>query len=121
MEKDGPRLIQKKKKKRERETTLCSTTLTKHDPSEHEVRVYDGSVRSGSVLKMERTWSYIGKPGQDTDVEAQIITPSNEKDILPSEVFVDWEGPDDPQNPFNWPLWRKAVQIGLMTFNTFIT
>lgn len=67
---------------------------------------------------MEHTESRVGKAGQDPDVEAQSSPPTpDEKE----ETFVDWDGPDDPENPFNWPLWRKTVQIGLMTFNTFIT
>ena len=24
---------------------------------------------------------------------------------------VDWEGPDDPQNPQNWPAWKRMTQV----------
>lgn len=24
---------------------------------------------------------------------------------------VDWEGPDDPQNPRNWPAWKRMTQV----------
>ena len=34
---------------------------------------------------------------------------------------VDWDGPDDQENPFNWPTWKKMRQLVLMAFNTFIT
>jgi hypothetical protein len=25
--------------------------------------------------------------------------------------IVDWEGPDDPQNPRNWPAWKRIIQV----------
>lgn len=25
--------------------------------------------------------------------------------------IVDWDGPDDPQNPRNWPAWRRISQV----------
>jgi hypothetical protein len=28
---------------------------------------------------------------------------------------VDWEGPDDPQNPRNWPAWKRLTQVVLAT------
>lgn len=24
---------------------------------------------------------------------------------------VDWDGPDDPQNPRNWPAWKRLAQV----------
>lgn len=24
---------------------------------------------------------------------------------------VDWDGPDDPQNPMNWPAWKRFIQV----------
>jgi hypothetical protein len=27
--------------------------------------------------------------------------------------IVDWDGPDDPQNPRNWPAWRRMSQVVL--------
>lgn len=25
--------------------------------------------------------------------------------------IVDWDGPDDPQNPRNWPAWKRMTQV----------
>jgi hypothetical protein len=25
--------------------------------------------------------------------------------------IVDWDGPDDPQNPMNWPSWKRLIQV----------
>jgi hypothetical protein len=38
----------------------------------------------------------------------------------PSPVVVDWEGPDDPENPRNWTTSKKnlhVVMISLFTLN----
>ncbi|KAJ6134447.1 hypothetical protein N7523_000769 [Penicillium sp. IBT 18751x] len=52
-------------------------------------------------------------------LEAGIITDDSE---IPKELnIVDFEGPDDVENPFNWPTKKKARQLVLMSFNTFIT
>lgn len=32
---------------------------------------------------------------------------------------VDWDGPNDPNNPTNWSSSRKWTVIGLVSFNTF--
>ncbi|OOF93141.1 hypothetical protein ASPCADRAFT_517318 [Aspergillus carbonarius ITEM 5010] len=36
-------------------------------------------------------------------------------------VTVDWDGPDDPENPLNWATGKKARQLVLLSCNTFIT
>lgn len=48
-----------------------------------------------------------------TDVEKQ----ATDQNV----VLVEFDGPDDPENPFNWPTWKKGRQLVLMAFNTFIT
>ncbi|KAJ5726102.1 uncharacterized protein N7483_007459 [Penicillium malachiteum] len=37
----------------------------------------------------------------------------NEKSSNPNEV--DWDGPDDPKNPRNWPTWRRSMLVGVIT------
>lgn len=29
---------------------------------------------------------------------------------------VDWDGPDDPQNPMNWPAWKRLTQVAFASF-----
>ncbi|KAF9033737.1 MFS polyamine transporter [Hymenopellis radicata] len=39
-------------------------------------------------------------------------------------VVVDWDGPDDPENPKNWPYekrWRVTIAVSLFTFASTIT
>ncbi|EKM53500.1 uncharacterized protein PHACADRAFT_259918 [Phanerochaete carnosa HHB-10118-sp] len=48
-------------------------------------------------------------------VDDQASLPPKEQDI----IVVDWDGPDDPENPKNWPekkKWASAVSVSLFTF-----
>ena len=37
------------------------------------------------------------------------------------ENIVDWEGPDDPENPLNWPRGKKWANIVTISIITLIT
>lgn len=49
---------------------------------------------------------------QDQDQQSsepdQTVTEQETKDNL-----VDWNGPEDPQNPRNWPVWERMTQVVL--------
>jgi hypothetical protein len=51
--------------------------------------------------------------------------PGSEK--APSEhttknaYLVDWDGKYDPQNPINWPRWKKALNIGCIVLICIIS
>jgi hypothetical protein len=45
------------------------------------------------------------------------ISPALEVD----QDLVGWDGPEDPQNPMNWPGSKKYIQLGVMALNTFLT
>lgn len=39
------------------------------------------------------------------------------------KTAVDWDGPDDPGNPMNWPIWKRGyhtLAIGVWAFTTTI-
>lgn len=36
-------------------------------------------------------------------------SPSDEDAIDPDIQLIEWNGPDDPDNPFNWPFRRKVI------------
>ncbi|KAH7037040.1 major facilitator superfamily domain-containing protein [Microdochium trichocladiopsis] len=46
---------------------------------------------------------------------------NNDENAASDPFLVDWDGPDDPQNPFNWPTWVKATNCGLVSALTFVT
>ncbi|OTB02963.1 hypothetical protein M426DRAFT_322197 [Hypoxylon sp. CI-4A] len=35
--------------------------------------------------------------------------------------IIGWSGPDDPENPYNWPTWRKVLNCGLISAMTFVS
>lgn len=38
-------------------------------------------------------------------------------------IMVDFDGPDDPENPYNWPLWQKVIfafQIAFLTVSVYM-
>lgn len=37
------------------------------------------------------------------------------------EYLVDWDGPDDPQNPLNWSRGKKAAIMVTLSALTFVT
>lgn len=49
--------------------------------------------------------------------------PRGEKDdsrLSADEDIVEWDSPADPQNPRNWPEWKKSLHIfllGILTLN----
>ena len=46
-----------------------------------------------------------GSEADHNDLEGQLL---NDSDI------VDWNGPDDPENPMNWRKWKKTATIVLL-------
>ena len=70
------------------------------------------------------------KPETDlrgADLEAN-ITRSSRSSIMKREDngqvedanIVDWDGPNDPKNPMNWPAWKVKAHIFLVSAITFI-
>ncbi|KAG9879041.1 MFS general substrate transporter, partial [Aureobasidium melanogenum] len=43
------------------------------------------------------------------------------QEIDPDVEIVDWDGPNDPENPFNWPVQQKWILTSVALFGTFIT
>lgn len=36
-------------------------------------------------------------------------------------VLVDWNGPEDPENPYNWPQRKKVTVTAIALFATFVS
>ncbi|KIX95020.1 uncharacterized protein Z520_09330 [Fonsecaea multimorphosa CBS 102226] len=66
-------------------------------------------------------------PGDQGDVE-KALEVLEEKDVKTITVeatadpdVVGWDGPNDPENPMNWPALKKWTNIGLLSFITLLT
>jgi hypothetical protein len=54
------------------------------------------------------------------DVEQSLPSSTDGTDV-PNPNEVDWDGPDDPHNPRNWPTWKRAMLVGIITSVVFST
>lgn len=72
------------------------------DPSQHDDPPYPRDVEN--------------RPGHDSGLE----TAMQEKAPKDPNI-VDWDGPDDPANPMNWPASKKLIAIGLVSFITMLS
>ncbi|KAG9250225.1 major facilitator superfamily domain-containing protein [Emericellopsis atlantica] len=57
----------------------------------------------------------------DSDPEKATFTGEDEIVRRDVSLIVDWDGPDDPENPHNWTRKQKAVCITIVSVITFIT
>ena len=57
--------------------------------------------------------------GTESQAEKYSLSSNGENSKNTSDT-IDWEGPDDPQNPLNWPESRKWVLIALVSSFSFI-
>lgn len=67
--------------------------------------------------------------GPNTDIPATAQTQEGKPENMPSidqlpeshdtsYGIVDWDGPDDSQNPMNWSTTRKWITISIVSFST---
>ncbi|ETS86817.1 hypothetical protein PFICI_00645 [Pestalotiopsis fici W106-1] len=57
--------------------------------------------------------------GNEADVEAAMTKEEPRSDSGP--LVVGWDGPDDPQNPMNWPDRKKWTNISILSILTLVT
>ncbi|KIW27664.1 uncharacterized protein PV07_07387 [Cladophialophora immunda] len=65
--------------------------------------------------------------GEQGDVE-KALSPFEEKDVTTTTVettvdpdVVGWDGPNDPENPLNWPARKKWTNVALLSLITLLT
>ena len=57
--------------------------------------------------------------GEDLEKATTQATRASREPATRITTAADWSGPDDPENPMIWPVWRKAYQtfaIGMLSF-----
>ncbi|KAJ9603306.1 hypothetical protein H2200_012084 [Cladophialophora chaetospira] len=80
------------------------------------------SPQTPSSLASTRRNSHIGQG----DLE-KALSNHEDKDVAATAVqrvdpdIVDWDGPDDKENPLNWPAKQKWANIGLLSAITLLT
>lgn len=95
---------------------LCTIYLDVSAPHEADISTLEPSHTSMSSAETSEPIAPRG------DVESHSNPGEKEKvDELRDPIVVDWDGPDDPVNPLNWPAMRKATMIGVVSFITFLS
>ena len=62
---------------------------------------------------------------QDLEMKTVLSPKSNPSDRFPSGLTKtttaqDWNGPDDPENPMNWPLWQRIYHTTVPALFGFV-
>lgn len=64
--------------------------------------------------------------GNGLDIEkhpTQNTEHAGRSELAKAPTAQDWTGPDDPENPENWPIWSKIYHtgsIGLLCFASYV-
>lgn len=58
--------------------------------------------------------------GSQTPEDARIDSKENDAEPVDDSNIVWWDSDTDPENPFNWPKWRKLTNCGLISCLTLI-
>lgn len=75
----------------------------------------------GKVDRVSSASSSAHEVETDKDVEKGMAEATAEEADAPRDSnIVDWEGPDDPQNPYNWPAKKKWANIGILSLLTLL-
>jgi hypothetical protein len=43
----------------------------------------------------------------------------NAMPITKTRTAQDWDGPNDPEDPLNWPVWKKVYHTAMVGFLCF--
>lgn len=63
--------------------------------------------------------SETNQAAQKNDIEASAAVVK--ETATPDPYEVNWDGPEDAQNPFNWSIYKKSSLFVCMALNTFLT
>ncbi|KAF2241832.1 MFS general substrate transporter [Trematosphaeria pertusa] len=78
-------------------------------------------IRKGNLSFSRRRGKTISASSSSDDVvEVEVQLPGLEEKIsISRRDLVDWDGPDDPSNPINWPLAQKVLVTAVLCAWTF--
>jgi hypothetical protein len=79
----------------------------------------DGAASRTNTNDLEKQDDVGGKDGVDLETDSVNVKAEAEKERDPN--VVDYDGPDDPENPYNWSLKKKWTNGALLSALTFVT
>ena len=60
---------------------------------------------------------------KEADENDNPVDSTESPEIKSQDIIVEWDGPDDPDNPQNWPVYQKvffAIEIGFLTVSVYM-
>ncbi|KZF21471.1 MFS general substrate transporter [Xylona heveae TC161] len=84
-----------------------------------------GQTATDSPFEKDRSYDpTLDEEGKEEELEADVekegaVEPPPPAPPAKDPNVIEWDGPDDPGNPQNWPLfkkWRVTIMLGMMTF-----
>lgn len=82
----------------------------------------DKIVDDESIKSKERAEVVNPSGSEQSSVSSSSGTISNERGGS-QQIIVDWDGEDDPENPYNWPLYQKiffVFSVGFLTVSVYM-
>ena len=67
---------------------------------------HNGSISDHKLHDVEKQGDMKGRGGNESQIDPNL---------------VDFDGPDDPENPLNWPASKKNLSISLMSLITLLS
>lgn len=92
--------------------------------------------RDSGTFDKERPLNFDVEKGEQSDLDGATIQAHSERGVsthsgnqekaIVEETeqdpnIVDWDGPDDPENPMNWPDKKKWLNVAVLSILTIIT
>ena len=74
---------------------------------------------NGNLVETQSSLTLEGNEAKTT--KTKLETEPCEGDVAP--IIVDYDGPDDPDNPYNWAIYKKVfliIEIGIMTISVYM-
>ncbi|KAF2108998.1 major facilitator superfamily domain-containing protein [Lophiotrema nucula] len=83
---------------------------------------YNGKDETNLNVDLEKgVRSKVGSAHTDERTLGEDVSPTDEQEGESNPNIVDWDGPDDPQNPQNWTSGRKWGLVAALSATTLIT
>lgn len=98
--------------------------LAVYENHDADVRNAGQTTSAGSHRSQASTYAHSDIEGGDSEkAERRSLSAVDEEkqQEAPDPNIVDWDGPDDPEKPTNWPAGRKYGIVILISFITFLT
>ena len=81
-----------------------------------------GSSSSYAASIHDKSPAGVVDQGLDAEIDSDKTDLADSPNLAGDSTYiVDWDGPDDPENPLNWTTARKAMMTTSIALITFLT